>query len=73
MPNPNIDLSQRLGTTIGQCTVMHTIYVLHPVCAQMTEQNPTEQLMKLLGFVHVPETKTSGRESLSSSAVTWLA
>lgn len=42
--------------------------------AQITEQNPAEQWLKLLGFVqHVPETKTSRKESLSSSVVTWLA
>lgn len=53
--------------------VIHTIYALHPIFARITEQNPTEQLIKRLSFVHFPETKTSGRESLSNSIVTWLA
>lgn len=54
--------------------VMDTLYVLHPIFAQITEQNSAEHLIKPLVFVQhvVPQTKTSRRESLSSSVVTWL-
>lgn len=44
---------------------MDTFYVLHPIFAQITEQNPAEQVIKLLGFVQrvVPETNIQERKT----------
>lgn len=44
--------------------VMGTFYVLHPIFAQITEQNPAEQVIKLPGFVQrvVPETNIQERK-----------
>lgn len=45
--------------------VMDTFYVLHSISAQMTEQNPAEELMSLQGLVqHIfPKTKHPGEKA----------